>query len=554
MNALQARLDRRLAVLVALTVVTLSLPAATPAAAPPEGSVAVTLVGSGRVQSSPGGIDCGSSCKANFPLGSAVRLSGAPGSGFYLAGWSGDCVGGAQSCEATADENTQVQAQFVAGAASTPPVQALTVSFSGEGRVTSSQQGVIDCGSNCWTSFSGGGHVTLNAAPASGFVFDGWAGDCSGAGSCDVAVTGLRSVVAVFKRSSIPGGTSTLTIVNNEPGSNQGNGRIRISWLDHSEDCDSDECDVSGVPNGVRVKIQPLPGPNTVVENYGGACAGSAQQCTVILNEDAGVTTSFQNASALTTSYGLNLTRSTGGSVQSIPPGIDCGGDTGCKAAFKRNIAVRLTVNVANGYTFGGWSGDCSGTTGCSVSMTVSRTISAAFRAIRDQLNIVKSGRGIGTITTDPAGIQCGEICAYSFRRASSVTLRAVPNGSSRFRTWGGACSGKKQCTLTITAPVELTAAFDRCAASVFSSFKASTTRSAATVRLSLADRATVRLRLLRGRTTLASGTFGNLSAGAKNLRLPIRPGTGAGKAKVEVKISDICGRTRALSRAIVLR
>jgi hypothetical protein len=134
------------------------------------------------------------------------------------------------------------------------------------------------------------------------------------------------------------------------------------------------------------------------------------------------------------------------------------------------------------------------------------------------------------------------------------VTLRVVPNGSSRFRTWGGACSGKKQCTLTITAPVELTAAFDRCAASVFSSFKASTTRSAATVRLSLADRATVRLRLLRGRTTLASGTFGNLSAGAKNLRLPIRRGIGAGKAKVEVKISDICGRTRALSRAIVLR
>lgn len=212
MNVLQALLDRRVAVLVALTAVTLSLPAATPAAAPPQGSVSVTLVGSGRVQSSPGGIDCGGSCEANFPLGSAVRLSGAPGSGFYLAGWSGDCVGGAQSCEATADENTQVQAQFVAGAAPTPAVHALTVSFSGEGRVTSSQQGVIDCGSNCWTSFSGGGHVTLNATPASGFVFDGWAGDCSGAGSCDVAVTGLRSVVAVFKRSSISAGTSTLTI------------------------------------------------------------------------------------------------------------------------------------------------------------------------------------------------------------------------------------------------------------------------------------------------------------------------------------------------------
>ena len=199
MNALQHRLDRRLAVLVALTAVTLSLPAASPAASTPPGSISVTLVGSGRVQSAPGGIDCGATCTATFPLESPVRLNATPAAGFYLAGWSGDCVGAAQACEATADENTHVQAQFVAGSAPTPPVHALTVSFSGEGRVTSSQQGVIDCGSNCWTSFSGGGHVTLNATAASGFVFDGWAGDCSGTGACDLAVTGLRSAVAVFK-------------------------------------------------------------------------------------------------------------------------------------------------------------------------------------------------------------------------------------------------------------------------------------------------------------------------------------------------------------------
>ena len=355
--------------------VLLFLPAASPAASTPQGSISVTLVGNGRIQSSPTGIDCGSTCTATFPLESPVRLSGIPAAGFYLAGWTGDCVGSAQSCEATADENTHVQAQFVAGSASTPPVHALTVSYSGEGRVTSSQEGVIDCGSNCWTSFSGGGHVILNATAAGGFVFDGWAGDCSGTGSCDVAVSGLRSVIAVFKRTSIPGGSSTLTIVNNNLGSAQGNGTIRISWSGHTEDCGNDECDIDGVPNGVRVRIQPLPGPNTVVDNYGGACAGTAQQCVVVLSEDAGVTTSFQNAGTLTTSYGLNLTRSAGGSVQSVPPGIDCGGDTGCNAAFKRSIAVRLTPNAANGYRFGGWSGDCGGTAGCSVSMTVSRTV-----------------------------------------------------------------------------------------------------------------------------------------------------------------------------------
>jgi uncharacterized repeat protein (TIGR02543 family) len=369
-----------------------------------------------------------------------------------------------------------------------------------------------------------------------------------------VAVTSLRSVVAVFKSSSMPSGTSTLTIVNNEPGSGQGTGRIRISWGDHTEECDVDECDISGVPNGVRVRIQPLPGPNTVVENYGGACAGSAQQCVVVLNEDAGVTTSFQNAGTLTTSYGLNLTRSAGGSVQSVPPGIDCGGDTGCRAAFKRNIAVRLTASVATGYTFGGWSGDCSGTSGCSISMTVSRTVSAAFRAARDPLRVVKSGRGNGTIMTEPGGIECGAICEYSFRRGSPVTLRATPNRRSRFRGWSGACSGRKPCSLTISAPVEVTAAFDNCAAAIFSSFKAVATRRAVIVRLSLADRASARVRLLRGRATLTSRTFANLSAGRKSFRIPLRRGAGAGKVKVEVRLKDICGRTRTLSRTVALR
>jgi hypothetical protein len=552
MDALQRRLERRLAFVVALAAVTLTIPAAAPAAEP-QGSIAVTLAGSGHVQSHPAGIDCGSGCTASFLLGSAVRLNATPAAGFYLAGWSGGCVGGAQSCEATADEDTHVQAKFLAGSTPTPAVQALTVSFSGEGRVTSAAQGVIDCGSNCWTSFSGGGHVTLNAAPASGFVFDGWAGDCSGSGACDVAVTSLRSVVAVFKRSSIPSGTSTLTINNTNPGSGQGKGEIRISWPGHSEDCNTDSCNINGVPNNVRVKIQPLPGPNTAVDNYGGACQGTAQQCVVVLDKNAGVTTGFQNSGNLTTSYGLNLSRSAGGSVTSVPPGIDCG-DTGCRAAFKRTILVRVTANATNGYTFGGWSGDCSGNSACTVSMTVSRTISAAFRAQRDQVRVTKSGRGIGTITTEPGGIQCGAVCSYSFRRGSTLTLRATSNGRSRFHGWGGACTGKKPCSLTITAPVDVAAAFDRCAASEFSRFTASATRGAVTVRLSLADRATARVRLRRGRATLASKTFTNLPAGAATLRVPVPRRAGGGSAKVELQLKDICGRIRALSRSVVLR
>jgi List-Bact-rpt repeat protein len=559
MNAQHNRLDHRLAVLVALAAVLLALPAAAPAAEP-QASISVTVVGSGRVQSSPAGLDCGvGTCTAAFPLGSAIQLNAAPTSGFHLSSWSGACVGGSQQCEASADEDTRVQAEFASGSSTPQPATVpLLVSFSGKGRVTSTPQGLIDCGSTCWTSFSGGGHVTLAAAPASDFVFDGWAGDCSGNGTCDVALTSLRNVVAVFKPRSIPNGTSTLTIANSDPGNTQGKGIIHVSWpgLQQDKVCDSDQCDFDGVPNGVRVKIQPVPAANTEFSDYGDACTGKALQCVVILSQDAGVGTGFQNAGALSTAFGLNLTRSGGGAVQSVPPGIDCGANTGCRAAFKPGLTVRLTANPGTGFSFGGWTGDCGGTAACAVSMNVSRTVSAAFRAGRDQLRITKSGRGIGTVTTDPPGIACGSDCTYSFRRGSAVTLRAAPNSKSRFGGWTGACTGKGPCSLTIAAPAEVTAGFDRCAASDFSSFVASATRSPRRVslRVTLADRATARVRLLRHGATLTTRTFANQTAGAKILRIPVPSRAPTGNAKVELRLKDVCGRTRALTRTVRLR
>jgi hypothetical protein len=317
--------------------------------------------------------------------------------------------------------------------------------------------------------------------------------------------------------------------------------------------CQTDECDIPNVPNGVRVTVQPLPGANKVVDNYGGACAGSAQKCVLVLNDDAGVTTSFQGAGALTTSFGLNLTRSGGGSIKSVPPGIDCGADTGCRAAFKRNITVRLTPDVTAGYAFTGWGGDCSGTSDCTLSMTVSRSVSASFRAPRDTVRVAKSGRGNGTVTTEPAGIHCGSTCEYAFRRGAQITLRARATRSSRFRAWGGACSGHAPCALTITAPADISATFDRCAASSFSGFGVKSLRDAVVVRLSLADRASARVRVLLGRRTLSSRTFANLSAGTNSFRLSVRS-LRAAKAKVEVRVTDICGRARLLSRTVTLR
>ena len=79
------------------------------------------------------------------------------------------------------------------------PTQTLTVATSGNGSgtVTSSPAG-INCGSTCSHAYSTGTGVSLSATPASGSVFSGWSGACSGTGGCNVTMSQARSVTATF--------------------------------------------------------------------------------------------------------------------------------------------------------------------------------------------------------------------------------------------------------------------------------------------------------------------------------------------------------------------
>lgn len=92
-----------------------------PAAVPTPLTVAKSGTGTGTVTSSPAGINCGSTCSANFNSGSTVTLTAAPTGGSTFSGWSGGGCTGTGACSVTLNSATTVTATFAAAAATGRP-------------------------------------------------------------------------------------------------------------------------------------------------------------------------------------------------------------------------------------------------------------------------------------------------------------------------------------------------------------------------------------------------------------------------------------------------
>lgn len=69
---------------------------------------------------------------------------------------------------------------------------------------------------------------------------------------------------------------------------------------------------------------------------------------------------------------------------------------------------------------------------------------------------------GVGTVTSVPIGIDCGDECVAPFANGTEVTLTAVPDAGSVFVGWGGACfGGEPTCGLVMTSNRSVGATFE---------------------------------------------------------------------------------------------
>jgi hypothetical protein len=233
-----------------------------------------------------------------------------------------------------------------------------------------------------------------------------------------------------------------------------GNGSGTVTSSPAGIDCGA-TCSASYLP-GTLVILDAAPAVGSTFTGWsGGGCAGTGS-CQMTVNDATTVIANF-----VLEQYPLTVTPAGNGTgtVTSSPAGINCGST--CTASFNYGLSVTLTASAAAGSGFTGWSGSgCMGTAPCIVPITAASAVTATF-TVQYTLTVGKDGNGAGTVTSSPAGINCGGTCAAAFAEGQNVTLTAAPSTGSAFTGWSDSgCPGTAPCTLSITAASSVTATF----------------------------------------------------------------------------------------------
>ena len=320
-------------------------------------------------------------CSAPLITGDNATFTATAASGSTFAGWTGDCAGQPAKCVLTMSVNKYATATFT-----TIPKYTLTVTPSGTGGGTVSGAG-INCGSSCSASLDGGTSATLTATAASGSTFAGWSGDCTGLSPCVLAMGADKNVTAVFNANSF-----TLTVAR----SGTGSGTVSGSGISCGSTCSA------SLASGASATLTATAASGSTFAGWSGDCTGQST-CVLTMSATRNVTATFTSQPK----FSLTVSPAGAGSGTVSGSGITCGST--CSASLTSGTSATLTATAATGSTFAGWSGDCTGQSTCTLTMSANRNVTATFSSnvagsVTQTVNVTEGwnllGNGLNTSIT----------------------------------------------------------------------------------------------------------------------------------------------------------
>ncbi|MCP4702198.1 MAG: hypothetical protein GY862_35865 [Gammaproteobacteria bacterium] len=376
--------------------------------------------GGGTIVSEPAGISCGTACSRAFAANTVVMLTATPASGSIFNGWSGDCSGVVGFAAITMDAAKTCTASFDAGApgnAIRPGFDQDSLSKAGEDLSSDA----VDLGFTI--NFFGEQFSQAYVNNNGNITFKQALGSYSPE---PLSGAGLRIIAPFWADVDIrnDGGTGTVlygtgTAANGRPAfgatwndvgyferNSYPSNTFQVVVTDRSDIAEGDfdiELNYEKVLWDLADKFQfgPVPTP---------ARAG------------------YSNGSDINHEL-------TGSSIK------DALLDTGENA-----LILHTNTTVLGRYLFLGRDGRVG-------------------LAEPESLSVIKTGSGGGTITSEPAGIDCGETCTRKFEKGARIKLTAVPTpGDSIHTGWSGdfSCHNSGSTTsFTLGRPTDCIATFE---------------------------------------------------------------------------------------------
>ena len=337
-------------------------------------SLSIGIDGQGNVTRNPD--------QPTYTYGQVVQLAAYPAIGWSFDHWGGDVSGGVNPVEISMTGDMNVTAFF------TENHYTLDIAVQGSGNVTMDP---------IQTSYIYGQVVQISAAPATGWMFSHWSGDCNGSSNpTAITMTCDKSIMANFTITS----GYTLTIVI------QGSGNVTTNPNQPS------------YTYGQVVQISAAPVTGWMFSHWSGDLNGSSNPAVIVMTGDKTVIVNFsQNW------YSLSIGIDGQGNVTRNPD----------QQTYTYGQVVQLAAYPAIGWSFDHWGGDVSGGVNpVEISMTEDAVVTAYFSQNWYSLSIGIDGQGNVTRNPDQQTYTYGQV----------VQLAAYPAIGWSFDHWSGDASG----------------------------------------------------------------------------------------------------------------
>ncbi len=344
-----------------------------------------------------------------YHYGDVVTVEAAINAGYTFTGWIGDLSGTTNPTAITLNGDKTVSATF------TPIEYTITFNYIGTGEVTKDPN---------QATYHYGDAVVLTAVPPAEYKFDTWSGDLSGTTNpTTIVIDGNKNITATFSL------IYYLLTVNID-----GGGHVDLvppGVFFPELEPDGPYFTYHQMPN-----MYAVPNLGWTFTNWTGDRTGTANPMAITMSGDKTVTAHF---TAIQYTFTTNAVGQ--GTLSKSPD----------QTTYTYGQQVTVAATPATGWSFGYWSGSCTGTGACVVTVDGNESVTATFLEGANTLDV--SVVGDGTVTKSPDQL--------TYPNGASVTLTANPADGWHLDRWEGDLTGSlNPATITMDGNKSVTAVF----------------------------------------------------------------------------------------------